>query len=404
MTEAANNIRKLNKCNVFEIIAHEGPISRASIAKRLGLSKQTLSEVARQLEEEGWVRQVGLTKGGVGRAAMNFEVVPDAAFVAAVDLGGTKVRVAIADLSCHIFGEATEPTAPAGGADVIKQIARLCREVMATHKLAAEKLKLAVIGVPGAPDPKTGRILKAPNIKGLDAINFNDTLSAEMGVDVVVENDVNLAVLGEHWGGQGQGTDDLAYIAIGTGIGAGLIVGGDLVRGKNGSAGELGYLPFGADPFEAESIRQGALERATATDAIRNMYHKRTGNQLDVKSIFDRLETDENARAVLDNVAKEIARACAALIAVLDPELVVFGGSIGRREELFERVKTQLPRLTDNELTMEISKLGGRAALVGAASLGLSHIHATLLADGAPGASITLPPAKLASLEGVANG
>ena len=99
-----------------------------------------------------------------------------------------------------------------------------------------------------------------------------------------------------------------------------------------------------------------------------------------------------------------MARACAALIAILDPELIVFGGSIGRREELLTRVKAQLARLSNNKHAMEISKLGGRAALVGAASLGLSHIHATLLADGAPGASITLPPAKLASLEGVAHG
>ena len=404
MTEAANNIRKLNKCNVFEIIAHEGPISRASIAKRLGLSKQTLSEVARQLDDEGWVRQTGLTKGAVGRAAMNYEVVPDAAFVAAVDLGGTNVRVAIADLSCHIFGEAAERTHAAGGSSVVEQIATLCKQVMADNALPLDKLKLAVVGVPGAPDVATGRILMAPNIAHLDEINFNGELSAALGVDVVVENDVNLAVLGEHWGGQGQGADDLAYIAIGTGIGAGLIVGGDLVRGKNGSAGELGYLPFGRDPFEAESIRQGALERATATDAIRSMYKERTGEELDVKTIFDRLETDINAQNVLDDVAKEVARACAALIAILDPELIVFGGSIGRREELLTRVKAQLARLSNNKHAMEISKLGGRAALVGAASLGLSHIHATLLADGAPGASITLPPAKLASLEGVAHG
>lgn len=115
MTETANNIRRLNKCNVFEVIAHEGPISRAAIAKRLGLSKQTLSEVAKELESEGWVQQTGLSRGNVGRAAMNFEVVPDAAFVAAVDLGGTKVKVAVANLACQIFGEATEPTDPKAG-------------------------------------------------------------------------------------------------------------------------------------------------------------------------------------------------------------------------------------------------------------------------------------------------
>ncbi|MGJ8527582.1 ROK family transcriptional regulator [Maritalea sp.] len=404
MTEAANNIRKLNKCNVFETIAHEGPISRAAIAKRLGLSKQTLSEVAKQLEDEGWVRQVGLNKGSVGRAAMNYEVVPDAAYVAAVDLGGTNVRVAIADLSCTIFGEASEKTNPKGGRDVVEQVATICKSVMEKHNLPTSKLRLVVVGVPGVPDASTGAVRMAPNIAHLDKIDFSGDLRAELGVDVIVENDVNLAVLGEHWGGIGHGFDDIAYIAVGTGIGAGIMVGGELVRGKNGSAGELGYLPFGADPFEEESLRQGALERATATDAIRLHYHELTGKKLDVRDIFDRLETDKNARIVLDRVAREIARACAAIIAITDPEQIIFGGSIGRRIELFERVQTQLALLTSSTTELGISGLGGRAALIGAASLGLSQVHATLLTGGIPGAEISLPPAKLSKLGALVDG
>jgi len=403
MTEAANNIRKLNKCNVFETIAHEGPISRAAIAKQLGLSKQTLSEVAKQLEQEGWVRQVGLSKGAVGRAAMNYEIVPNSAYVAAVDLGGTNIRVAIADLSCTIFGEASEQTDARGGKDVVMQIARVCRSVMAEHNLEYEKLRLAVVGVPGAPDSETGAVNMAPNIAHLDEIDVPGCLSAELGVDIIVENDVNLAVLGEHWGGTGQGHDDIAYIAVGTGIGAGIMVGGELVRGKNGSAGELGFLPFGADPFEEASLRQGALERATATHAIRGHHESLTGELLSVPEIFDRLETDESARTVLDNVAREIARACAAVMAITDPEQIVFGGSIGRRPELFERVEQYLSRLTTSKTEIGISGLGGRAALIGAASVGLSQVHATLLADGAPGAEISLPPAKLQKLGALAD-
>jgi len=404
MTEAANNIRKLNKCNVFETIAHEGPISRAAIAKRLGLSKQTLSEVAKQLEDEGWVRQVGLSKGAIGRAAMNYEIVPDSAYVAAVDLGGTNIRVAIADLSCTIFGEAAEKTDPNGGHDVVQQISRICHSVMQAQNLPVNKLRLMVVGVPGVPNIRTGAVDMAPNIAHLDEIDFAGGLRSALGVDVVVENDVNLAVLGEHWGGMGQGFDDIAYVAVGTGIGAGIIVGGELVRGKNGSAGELGYLPFGADPFEAESLRQGALERATATHAIRNHYTSLTGESLSVPEIFDRLETDESARAVLDSVAREIARACAAIMAITDPEQIIFGGSIGRRAELFERVKSQLALITRSPTELGISGLGGRAALIGAASVGLSHVHATLLADGVPGAHISLPPAKLSKLGAMVDG
>ncbi len=404
MTETANNIRRLNKCNVFEVIAHEGPISRAAIAKRLGLSKQTLSEVAKELESEGWVQQTGLSRGNVGRAAMNFEVVPDAAFVAAVDLGGTKVKVAVANLACQIFGEATEPTDPKGGLDVVHQIARLCRLAMAEHDLDQDRLRLAVVGVPGVPDAATGAVKMAPNIAMLDEIDFSGELSKALGFDVVIENDVNLAVMGEHWGGVAQHVDDLAYVALGTGIGAGIILNGELVRGKHGGAGELGYLPFGADPFEDASLRQGALERVTATDAMRDYYFELAGEKIEVPEIFNRLDGDGHAEKVIDRTARETARALAAICALMDPEQIVFGGSIGRREELFSRIKAQFALITREPVELSISELGGKAALIGAASLGLSHVHATLLAGGVPGAEITLPPAKLAELGVVSNG
>lgn len=110
----------------MEVIVQGGSVSRASIAKQTGLSKQTISEIVRQLEEEGWVQETGRTSGHVGRTAVTYELVPSAAYIVAVDLGGTKVRVAICDLSSHVFAEETEPTHPAGGQAIVAQIAALC--------------------------------------------------------------------------------------------------------------------------------------------------------------------------------------------------------------------------------------------------------------------------------------
>ncbi len=225
-----------------------------------------------------------------------------------------------------------------------------------------------MVGVPGVPDAATGAVKMAPNIAMLDEIDFSGELSKALGFDVVIENDVNLAVMGEHWGGVAQHVDDLAYVALGTGIGAGIILNGELVRGKHGGAGELGYLPFGADPFEDASLRQGALERVTATDAMRDYYFELAGEKIEVPEIFNRLDGDGHAEKVIDRTARETARALAAICALMDPEQIVFGGSIGRREELFSRIKAQFALITREPVELSISELGGKAALIGAAS------------------------------------
>ncbi|WP_419911656.1 ROK family transcriptional regulator [Hoeflea sp.] len=393
MSDASRISRQLSLCAVMETIVHYGPISRASVAKQTGLSKQTISEIARRLEVDGWIRETGRTSGHVGRTAVTYEIVPDAACIAAVDLGGTKARAAIADLSCNVLAEVVEPTDERGGVHVVRQIARMCGDVARHNDIDFEKVRLAVIGVPGVPDPETGRVLMAPNIADFDTFNFVEKLKQELDRDVFVENDVNLAVLGEHWIGTGSGIDDLAYVALGTGIGAGIMVGGELVRGHAHAAGELGFLPFGADPFEPESLRIGALERVTATFGMRERYRQLSGKEETVPAIFDAASAgDDAALTVLDETAKLVARAIAAICAVTGPGRVVLGGSIGSRDEIAERVRAFAPQCYPRAIDITVSSLGTQAAIVGAAATGLSHLHATLFSGGVPGAAIALPP------------
>lgn len=383
----------------MEAVVQNGPISRASIAKQTGLSKQTISEIMRDLEAEGWVRETGRTGGHVGRTAVTYEIVPSAAYIAAVDLGGTKVRVAISDLTCQVFAERTEPTDPRGGQAVIGQIAALVRAAARSADVPDARLRFAVIGVPGAPDRATGQVRLAPNIYGFDTMDVASAFEAALGIDVTLENDVNLAVLGENWLGQGQGIDNLAYIALGTGVGSGLILGGHLARGAHGAAGELGFLPFGSDPFEPESLRAGAYERAVASLAIKGRYRDLAGIERDVPEIFVAADNgDLQAMTVLDETARMLARGIAAICAVADPELVILGGSIGARPELIARVQAVLPQCFPAPVRVEPSLLGTHAALVGAAAIGLSHLHNALFGADAPEGRISLPPANAVSL------
>ena len=375
----------------METILQGGPISRASVAKLTGLSKQTISEIVRQLESDGWVQERGRTSGHVGRTAVTYELVPAAAFIVAVDLGGTKVRVAIADLSCRVISEEVAPTDPRGGVDVITQIAGLCRSAAARKNIAWERVRLAVIGAPGAPQDD-GRVLLAPNIAHFDAMDVAAAFETALGIDVMIENDVNLAVYGESWMGNGQGIDNLAFIALGTGIGGGLMVGGELVRGAGNAAGELGFLPFGADPFDPESLRAGALERVVASAGIKHRYRELAGEGASVPEIFARAAAgDVSATTVLDETARHLARGIAAICSVANPQKVIVGGSIGIRPEIIERLRLLLPLCVPTAIAVEASALGPHASIVGATAIGLSHLHNSLFGADAPDSHITLP-------------
>ncbi len=395
--------RQVSLCLAMQAIIHSGPISRASIAKQTGLSKQTVSELVRILETDGWVRETGRTSGHVGRSATTYELVPQSAFMAAVDLGGTKLRVAIVDLVGTVIHETVQPTRPEGGLIVAGQIGAMVRQAAAAAGIDMARVRQTVVGCPGVPDQATGRILHAPNIGGIDAIDFRSAVAEAVGTAVMLENDVNLAVLGEQWLGVGQGVDHLVFIALGTGIGAGLIVNGALLRGATGAAGELGYLPLGADPFEPESLRVGAFERATATKGMKAAYLAATGKALEVPEIFAAAaEGDAAAGEVLAGVARQLARAIASLGAIIAPELVILGGSIGARPEIVAATKAELARCFPFPLRIEPSRLGNHAALSGAVAIGLTELHTALFAQSAPGAIVTLPLPKPGLVRSVA--
>ncbi len=379
----------------MQAIIHCGPISRASISKQTGLSKQTVSELVRILEEDGWVRETGRTSGHVGRTATTYELVPGSAYMAAVDLGGTKLRVAIVDLTGTVIAEQVEPTHPEGGLAVAAQIGAMVQGAARDADVDISLVRQSVVGCPGVPDLVTGQVRFAPNIAGIDSIDFRAAVAEAVGTPVILENDVNLAVLGEQWLGAGQGIDHLAFIALGTGIGAGLIVNGALLRGVTGAAGELGYLPFGADPFEPESLRVGAFERVTASHGIRAAYKAATGRAAKVPAIFAAAaDGDLAAQEVLAGVARQLARAIAALGAVIAPEVVILGGSIGARPEIIAATTAELARCFPFPIRVVPSLLGNHAALSGAVAIGLTELHTALFAQSAPGAVVTLPVPK----------
>jgi predicted NBD/HSP70 family sugar kinase len=232
----------------------------------------------------------------------------------------------------------------------------------------------------------------APNIPGLDTFDVAAALERGLGLNVVLCNDVNLATQGEAWRGSGQGVGNLAYVALGTGVGSGLMIAGELVRGADNAAGELGFLPFGADPLEPESLRIGAFERVVASTGIRKRYMEQSGKTAEVVEIFDRARDGEQAAlVVVRETGMLLAAGIASICAMVNPQKVVVGGSIGSRIELIEEVRSALPRYLPSPVEVAGGALGSRASLVGAAAVGLGLLHNALFGGDIGGERISLP-------------
>jgi len=377
---------------VVERLLRDRSVSRAEIARSTGLSKQTISEVMRDLERDGWVHEDGQIQGNVGRSAVTYALRPDAAFVLGIDLGGTKLHVALADLHGVTVAESIEPTTSDGGSAVVAQIGRMTDALLERAGVSAQRLRGGVMGSPGIVDPASGGIVIAPNIAGLDSLDVRAALRERLGIDIAIDNDVNLAAIGEHWRGNSRKARTFAFIALGTGIGMGIFADGHLIRGARGAAGEVAYLPLGGDPYDARGQRLGTLETAIGSAGIIERYTGLGGTPgSTVREVFDRLETDEAARITIDEVGRVITTAILAVHSILDPEIIILGGSIGARPELKLRIEANLGRCTREPVRIELSALGNRATLIGAIGSAIDQVHRALFGIGKDASPLALP-------------
>ena len=317
--------RQISRRFVFEFLLRMGPISRADLSKETGLSKQTISEIIETFEQQGWVRQTGRTSGNVGRTAVLYEIAPHAGYVIGVDLGGTKVTAAIADISCEILAEITEPTDPKGGQAVLDQVVTLAAKLAKREKTNLLQVRATVIGTPGVVSPTTGSIELAPNIAGLEQIDARDYLRKKFGGLLKIEYDVNLALLGEIWQGCARDISNVAFVALGTGLGLGLSANGQLIRGETGAAGELGFLPLGHEPFAPSALSQGSLEYDVGAAGIMRRYREAGGKGAQsARDIFDRSQAgDETAVKIVDETAKLMGFALASVGSLFDPKITI---------------------------------------------------------------------------------
>jgi predicted NBD/HSP70 family sugar kinase len=373
-------MRELNQRAVLDHLRHNGPATRPGIARDTGLSKPTVGQALLGLEQHGLVRTVGRTFAGLGRSAVVYEANPAAGHVLGVDIGRELVRVAVADLAGDVVAKLDERNRSRSADALVRTVAECADRVVALAGLRRDDLVATVVGSPGVLDRHSRSFGHVPNLPGWERKGLLDDLTAALGPGLVVENDANLAAVGEYESGAARGVGTFVSLMVGTGIGLGIVVGGTLFRGAHGAAGEVGYLPFGwpsdglPDATYAKP-RQGMLEAAAAA---RTIVEIATANGLPkvrtAKDVFALArDGDERALRAVHEEAGRLAFVVAAVSAVIDPELVVLGGGVGttNTDLLHDPMAAMLSRTTPLVPRIVATELGDDAVLTGAIATAL---------------------------------
>jgi predicted NBD/HSP70 family sugar kinase len=375
-------LRAINERALLEAIRRDGPVSRAQLARQTGLSKPTVSLTLAGLEQAELVRVVGRSSGHVGASASLYEINPTAGWVVGVDVGRAWVRAAIADITGAFVARRDERTRTRSSSALIAQIGSIAHGLAAEAGLAWDDVTRAVVGSPGVLGPSGQKVEFAPSLPGWGRRGLVDAVRSELGTDVAFENDVNLAALGEQWAGMAGDVADFVYLSVGTGVGMGIVLRGELYRGASGAAGEVAYLPLDDDPRDAThqgpsraSRGVGSFESTASSAAVvRQARALGVASPLTAKSIFNAARRgDQQAQVVVASEARRIALVIAVIGPVLDPELVVLGGGVGGNPDLLlEPIRNELRRLSPFRPRIEVSALGEDAVLHGAVATALT--------------------------------
>jgi predicted NBD/HSP70 family sugar kinase len=365
-------LKDMNERTVLETIRSAAPISRAEISRRAGISKPTVSVALQSLLDVGLVRSTEPEGDGPRYGATFFEPVAEAAGVLGLDIGARFLRGGVCDLSGEVRARHDLELAGADAAVVFESAAELADHLIRDSGLPGERFHGVVVGAPGVVNGTTGRISLADNIHGLDGLEVGAELSRQLDMAVTVENDVNLAALGERWRGVAQGRDDFAFLSVGTGLGAGLVLGGEVHRGHHGAAGEVDYA-FGVGVERDIDPCAAALVAFVGELAARGEPVTTLTEPFAIPAVFAAARAgDELARAAVAEEARRIALHIAPIAAVADIGLVVIGGGIGANGDLLlEPVRAELGARLPYPPRVEVSALGDAAVLSGALSVGV---------------------------------
>lgn len=351
-------IRRINRSMVLSTIKSEQPISRSQVAKRLSLSKATVSAIADELIQKKLIMEYDSCRdGGVGRPSTMLVFNPKSAYCIGVDIGGTKLLLIITDLVGDILYEKKVPTSSR-----IEDLVDTVRQAMAACSLEEKDIFGMGIGVPGTV-LGDGMVVRAKALQWKN-VPLQQMMNEEFSFPVFVGNDVNLAALGERWLGSGEQVDDMLFLSLGTGIGSALVCNGRLVLGVQGRSGEIGYF------LESRDVEQGNVNHLGVQGILEQ---KCSGTALDghgcsAEELFRAYrQGDSRSKEIIDRFVLDISVSIANCISLLNPSKIVIGGGVSDSiGEVIHRIQSEVARMTPIQADVCLASLGIRAGALGA--------------------------------------
>jgi glucokinase-like ROK family protein len=341
-TRSHTQVRQGNLSSILHQIRINAPISRAALAEETGLNKTTVSSLIHELMEHEFVREVGFESSGTGRPAIMLELNPNAGYILSAEVGVDFIMVASTNFAPEIIWRHEEAIPPgASQREIMDRVLALLNLGIQNSCMDCQTLFGIAFGIPGLVDQETGKLLFAPNL-GWKNVPLKRMLEESFDAPIFIDNEANMAALGEHYFGAAQGYEEVLFISAGVGLGGGLVYNGQLFRGASGTGCEFGHMTFDLNgelcncgnigcwetrvsqrklfSLIREKISRGRKSSLSATQ-------ERADQQLTTPLIVDAAHKgDKVSIEALKIIGIDLGIGIASLVNALNPELVVFGG------------------------------------------------------------------------------
>lgn len=379
-------LRDRNRHRVMEVLRIQGRTSQADIARATGLSRTTIHTLIGELKEAGVVIEVDgkRVEAGGGRPAAQLVLQNTSRAVLGIDFGHSHVQVAVADLAHNVLAERhRELDVNHRAKEALDSSAEMAGEVLAEAGIDRSRVISAGIGIPGPVDRERGTAGSSTILPGWVGLRIAEAMQARLGLPVDIENDANMGALAEQTWGAGRDCKNFAYVKAATGIGAGLVIDGELLHGATGTAGEIGHSTLDEGGALCYCGNRGCLETVASGPAIIRLVADGNGDMPTLAEVITRASAgDVRCRRAISDAGREIGVAVAGLCNLINPERVIIGGLLSRAgnilmQPLRESIRRHAVQAAAERVDVRQASFVERAELLGALALALRGARAS---------------------------
>jgi glucokinase-like ROK family protein len=383
---ANHNIKSFNKHAAVDLIRFAGKgISRTDIAEELGLTRAGVTIIVNDLLDSGIILETNSRSIPSGRPPVVLELNPEYGLVAAIDMGASHLSVAVGDFSARIIQETEQSfRIDSGPEKCLQEVSEALEAIVKKCHIDITDLYAVGVSVPGPVVTDAGMVMAPPIMPGWDRFPIRDTLEKLWGISVTINNDADLGALGEWAYGAGRGEKNLAFIKVGSGIGAGLIIDHQIYVGSTGSAGEIGHLTIDKNGPLCTCGNYGCLEAFAGGSALelqaqqlvesgkRTLLTKPAQGRISVSDVADAARRgDLAAQEIIKRSGTFIGIAIANLINMINPSTVIIGGGVAQAGDLLtgpirQEVRERSLPASEHAVRITTAMLGRRSSLIGA--------------------------------------